>query len=61
MEFDERELKEIKLSLIYADQFAHGTAGHNRLMLIAKLAQTSHNEQVKIVVQNYELNKKSLG
>ena len=58
MQLDERELKEIKLALIYADQFAHGTAGHNRLILIAKLAQTSHNERIKIAVQDYELNKK---
>jgi hypothetical protein len=37
-ELDERELKEVELALLYAKEFHHGTAGHNRLMLIAKLA-----------------------
>lgn len=36
--FDERELNEIKLALLYEQNCAHGTAGHNRLMLIAKMA-----------------------
>lgn len=34
---DEREFKEIELACTYARDFGHGTAGHNRLMLIAKL------------------------
>jgi len=34
---DERELKETALAMLYAVQFHHGTDGHNRLMLIAKL------------------------
>jgi len=38
-EFDERELKEIRLALFYAKHLAHGTAGHNRLMLLAKTAE----------------------
>ena len=37
-EFDEREQKEIRLALFYANNLAHGTAGHNRLMLLAKMA-----------------------
>ena len=37
--FDERESAEIRLALFYADRLHHGTAGHNRLMLIAKMAQ----------------------
>jgi hypothetical protein len=36
---DERELKEVELALLYAKEFHHGTNGHNRLMLIAKLAK----------------------
>lgn len=35
--FTIREMREIKLALFYA-KMAHGTAGHNRLMLIAKMA-----------------------
>lgn len=38
-DFDERELKEVSFSQVYATGFAHGTAGHNRLMLIAKMAE----------------------
>jgi len=34
---DERELKETELAMLYAVEFHHGTDGHNRLMLIAKL------------------------
>ncbi len=36
-EYTDRELKEIILALVYADDFQHGTDGHNRLILIAKL------------------------
>jgi hypothetical protein len=38
-ELDERQRKEVEFALIYADGFAHGTDGHNRLLLIAKLAR----------------------
>lgn len=34
---DERENKEVEFAGVYAEMFAHGTAGHNRLMLIVKL------------------------
>ena len=33
-----REIKEIKHSLLYKSECDHGTAGHNQLILIAKLA-----------------------
>lgn len=33
-----RELNEIKLAMFYHAECNHGTAGHNRLNLIAKLA-----------------------
>lgn len=35
---DEREQKEVAFAKTYAREYAHGTAGHNRLMLIAKMA-----------------------
>lgn len=38
MELTERELSEIKLALFYEKECNHGTAGHNRLVLIAKMA-----------------------
>ena len=34
-----REVKEIDLALYYERKCNHGTAGHNRLMLIAKMAR----------------------
>lgn len=34
----ERERKELAFAKVYTRQFNHGTAGHNRLLLIAKLA-----------------------
>lgn len=36
--FDSRELSELAFALVYALYFRHGTAGHNRLMLLAWLA-----------------------
>lgn len=39
VEFTERELNEIKLALFYVKCCGHGTAGHNRLELIAKMAK----------------------
>lgn len=36
--FDERAVKEIQLALLYAKDFAHGTDGHIRLILIANLS-----------------------
>ena len=36
---DERQRKELALAILYAREFAHGTTGHNQLMLIARLAE----------------------
>ena len=33
-----REAKEVALCIIYDENYNHGTAGHNRMQLIAKLA-----------------------
>lgn len=38
--FDERQKKEIELDRIYADQFSHGTDGHNARLIIARMAAT---------------------
>lgn len=35
---DERQRREVELARLYARDFGHGTAGHNRLMLIDELA-----------------------
>lgn len=37
--FDERQRKEISFCLLYADDFAHGTDGHNIRLIVAKLAR----------------------
>lgn len=37
-QLDDRQEKEVLLSLLYATQFAHGTGGHNAYMTIARLA-----------------------
>lgn len=38
--FSVREMDEIRMALFYRRYSQHGTAGHNRLMLIAHLAQS---------------------
>lgn len=37
--FDERQRKEIAFCLVYADDFAHGTDGHNIRLIVAKMAR----------------------
>lgn len=37
---DERELKEIHHAIYYRDVLAHGTVGHNLLMLLGKIADS---------------------
>jgi hypothetical protein len=52
MEITGREVLEIKHALYYAENCAHGTVGHNILMLIAKFAKdkgfylTESNDQL---------------
>jgi hypothetical protein len=40
---DPREAAELVLAELYAERFHHGTDGHHRLMLIAKLAKLLDN------------------
>ena len=37
-QFDERQRKEIEFSILYLNQFEHGTDGHNAKVIIAKMA-----------------------
>lgn len=39
IELTRRERDEVLLAEVYTASFAHGTDGHNRLMLIAKLSK----------------------
>lgn len=54
-EFNEREQKEIDFARLYAKNFSHGTDGHNRLLLIAKLADElasagkQSNDQIAVI------------
>jgi hypothetical protein len=36
--FDERQRAEIAFAVLYAQQFGHGTDGHNAKLIIAKMA-----------------------
>ena len=47
--FTEREINEIKLCVMYAEEFSHGTDGHNRMRLIAKLAKLCTDEHVRLI------------
>ncbi len=38
-ELTARELNEVFLAMYYAEHLAHGTDGHNRLVLVSKLAK----------------------
>lgn len=38
-QLEPHEQREVELANVYASVFAHGTDGHSRLMLIAKLSQ----------------------
>lgn len=38
-EFDDRQLKEIRFSQVYLEDFDHGTDGHNAKRIIAKMAK----------------------
>lgn len=50
--FDERELKEIHHSLYYREVLAHGTVGHNLLMLVGKMADAMgfHIDQTGVLM-----------
>lgn len=39
IEFTERELNELAHCVNYAENYHHGADGHNRMMLVAKLAK----------------------
>lgn len=35
----EREQNEVNFCMVYSEQFAHGTDGHTRMLIVAKLAK----------------------
>ena len=44
---DERQKQEVAFARLYALEFKHGTDGHNRLLLIAKLADMLDKQEGK--------------
>lgn len=46
IDLSERERQEIEFAEIYAEDFGHGTDGHNRLNLIATLAAYLDQDQI---------------
>lgn len=47
--FTEREMNEIEFAKVYEASFNHGTDGHNRLLLIAKLFEMLLESKMKEV------------
>jgi hypothetical protein len=47
--FSEREINEIKFCVMYAEEFGHGTDGHNRMLLVAKLAKFCADEHIRLI------------
>lgn len=60
--FDERQLKEIKFSQVYAADFSHGTDGHNAKLIVNKLTDLVSSVEVILLSDNdsrikvYQLN-----
>jgi hypothetical protein len=48
--FDERQQKEIEFSQFYAQQFGHGTDGHNSKLIVARMAELLTNLEIIIQV-----------
>lgn len=47
---DQRQEKELGFAALYAQQFNHGTTGHNQLLLIARLGNI-----IDFILDNYML------
>ena len=43
----DRERKELEFAELYDKEFSHGTDGHNRLLLISKIASRLDHEEEK--------------
>lgn len=47
-ELTDREQKEVEFCLLYSDAFNHGTDGHTRLNIVAKLARKLHEYEIAL-------------
>jgi hypothetical protein len=49
-QLDERQQHEVRFAQLYADTFSHGTDGHNRLLLIAKMADMLDEQELRMML-----------
>ena len=59
-DFDERQQAEIKLSRLYANEYNHGTDGHNAKMIIAKMARQLDAQEHVIIHAEAEISQLKL-
>lgn len=52
--FDERQQKEIEFSILYLNEFEHGTDGHNAKVIIAKMAGLLNKVQAALLSDNFD-------
>jgi hypothetical protein len=50
IKLDERQRHEVRFAQLYADTFSHGTDGHNRLLLIAKMADMLDEQELRMML-----------
>ena len=53
-QFDERQRKEIEFSILYLNQFEHGTDGHKAKVIIAKMAALLDKLEVALLSDNFD-------
>ena len=51
-QLDERQRQEVKFAQMYANGFAHGTDGHHRLLLIAKMSDMLGSQELALKAAN---------
>lgn len=55
-QFDERQRKEMRFACTYAADYAHGTDGHNRLLIIDKLVGVANDLEMALKTLQAQLN-----
>lgn len=57
--FTERDLMEIEYCRIYAQNFRHGTDGHNIRLIVAKMAVLLDDEELSVTKMEAGMNAKN--
>lgn len=52
--FDERQQKEIEFCRLYAQDFGHGTEGHNAKLIIARMADLLNKVQAALLSDDFD-------